>query len=360
MTVVRYNGQLLLIMLILFGCRTSQPAKKVCEQWVNVPNSYAEAFRIRSCGSTYELIVFGPNGREDTLAVYQVDVHDALRRVAVVSTTHLAYIHALGLTERVVGVAGLAQVKDPSLANVLSGNSTKDIGTADGLDRETLIHLAPEALLDQPFGKSDAAEPLSSIPSIMIAEYLEPHPLGRAEWIRFFGVLFGIAPKADSLFAAIEGRYTTARDRVDAQVAPTTVFFGSNWQGTWWVPGGKSYMAQLIGDAGGVLQFSDPESVENSAVDLETLLHRGEILDHWGMVVAENGPVTADVLCAGEQRLQRIRPFNDHGLFAANSAHVDIFGKALVEPDVVLMDLIKVFHPVIAEDREAVYFEVVR
>ena len=73
-------------------------------------------------------------------------------------------------------------------------------------------------------------------------------------------------------------------------------------------------------------------------------------------MLAENGPVTTDVLSAGERRLQQIGPFKEQGLYAANSAHVDIFGKALLEPDVVLLDLVKVFHPTMAMEHKAVYF----
>lgn len=350
------------------ACNVAPKEDVACSDWIDVPNHYARSFQIRTCGSVHELIVFGPRGRLDTVAVYHVDANSRagssafppLQQVAVVSTTHLAFIHALGLSERVIGAAGLSQVMDPTLMDLLAAQGTMEIGTADGLDREALIHLAPDALLDEPFGKSDAAEPLPGIPSIMISEYLEPHPLGRAEWIRFFGILFGVADRSDSLFAAIESRYAEVRDRVDATVAPVTVFFGSNWQGTWWIPGGKSYMNQLITDAGGVLQFSEPESVVNSAVDLETLIHKGDLLNYWGMVVAENGPVTPNVLSAGEGRLQQIGPFKHHGLFAANSARVDVFGKALLEPDVVLLDLVKVFHPTVAEEHRAVYFEGLR
>ncbi|MBP6311017.1 MAG: ABC transporter substrate-binding protein [Flavobacteriales bacterium] len=355
-------------MFFFVACAPGSSEHLPCTQWTDVHNQYAQSFQIRTCGSVHQLIVFGPNGRLDTLAIQYVgdnadkstSVIQPLQKVAVVSTTHLAYIHALGLSERVVGAAGLAHVMDPTLMNMLSEQGTLELGTADGLDREALIHLAPDALLDQPFGKSDAAEPLVGIPSIMISEYLEPHPLGRAEWVRFFGVLFGEAARSDSLFAAIVTRYTTVRDHVDATVAPTTVFFGSNWQGTWWVPGGKSSMSRLIADAGGALQFSDPESVENSALDLETLIHKGDLLKHWGMVVAEDGSVSADVLSAGERRLQQIRPFQENGLFAANSADVDIFGKALLEPDVLLLDLVKVFHPTIAMEHEASYYMVVK
>ena len=357
-------GWFIFAVFFVVGCSPASREDIPCTQWTDVPNHYAQSFQIRTCGSIQQLIVFGPRGRSDTLAVYHVDENGVksnsallpLKQVAVVSTTHLAFIHALGSSERVIGAAGLGHVMDPSLMNVLSAQGTVEIGTADGLNREALIHLAPDALLDQPFGKTDAAEPLPGIPSIMISEYLEPHPLGRAEWVRFFGVLFGVTTKADSLFAAIETRYTTVRDRVDATVAPVTVFFGSNWQGTWWVPGGKSYMSRMITDAGGVLQFSNEEAVENSAVDLETLIHKGGLLRYWGMVVAENGPVTTDVLSAGERRLQQIGPFKEQGLYAANSAHVDIFGKALLEPDVVLLDLVKVFHPTMAMEHKAVYF----
>ncbi len=323
-----------------------------------IENEYAKHFRILAEDDRRWLIVYGPGGTTDTLGVHAIGGDTAalpvLERIVVAGTTYLPYISSLGKADAVVGAAHMDDVRDTVMRDRYLKGLVKDVGTADGLDRELLITLAPQAIFDHPFGKDPNAGNDQGIPVIHFTEYLEEHPLGRAEWIRAFGVLLGEEMRADSLFQAIKDRYLAAAREVPEVERKPVIFFGSTWQGQWFAPPGNSYMATLIGDAGGAYAFADQVEEENISLDLEALLHKVRRCDRFGMILSAPA-VDVITLSAGEERLARIRSVQEGG-FYGNSATSDLFGNALLEPDVVLRDLRMIFHPLEGDSVPHVYF----
>lgn len=293
----------------------------------------------------------------DTLGVYLIQDKKLngrdlpLERLALASTTHVPYLAALDRLSKVVGAAHMDRMLQAPLRNQLRRQAV-DLGTAEGIDREQLIALRPDALLDYPFGRTEQGAQLDIL-RIEITEYLEPHPLGRAEWLRFFGVLLDREAEADSLFAGIQERYMGLRSS-QSEERPL-VFFGSAWQGQWFVPPAQSYMGTLIRDAGAQLVFDEPTGNENVAMDLESVLHACAEADHFGMVIAYEGKVDAAMLAGGDQRILSLKALGQGG-FYGNSATSDLFGEALLEPDVVLRDLLCIFHSEHCPEHKARYF----
>lgn len=320
--------------------------------WSTLPNAYAEHFRIQVRGAARRLIVLGPGGDLDTLGKYVLGsdpdprwqpIKVPLKRVAVVSTTHLSFFSALGLAGTVVGAAHTEQVRDTLIRRLVSKGAVVEIARTGGLDRETLIGLAPEAIFDPPFERDPKA--VAAFGNVIaVTEYLEQHPLGRAEWIRFFGLLFDRTKQADSMFNAIEHRYTTMRAMSVAVADPPMVFFGSNWNNTWYAPPVNSYMARLIADAGGRYWSVDSTAKENVPVPMEQLLLIARECDHFGLVLAQDGKVDASMLVGGDLRLAKLDAVRKGG-FYGNSVRSDLFGQALLEPETILRDLRCIFHP---------------
>jgi iron complex transport system substrate-binding protein len=341
--------------LLLAACSDVEPGQEAAKPgaWTDVPNRYAGSFQVQRRGAEKRVIVFGPAGRLDTLGVYAVPFRPAghdLERVAVVSTTHLPFIKALDRAPSVIAATNVDQVPD----TVFRGLA--DIGTPDGLDKEKLIGLHPGVLFDHPFGKGGLVDEIvPGVPVVLVAEYLEEHPLGRAEWLRFFGAIQGAERKADSLFRAIEHRYQAEAARSAALTERPMVFFGSAWQGQWFASPPESYMAVLIDDAGGRYCFTQAERGKNITLDLEGVLQQAGRCDHYGMILAETGRVTPSVLAGGDPRLLKLEAIRTGG-FYGNSATSDLFGQALLEPDQVLRDLRAIFHPRSVRGYRPVYF----
>ncbi|MCW5898374.1 MAG: ABC transporter substrate-binding protein [Flavobacteriales bacterium] len=344
----------ILALLLACGCTTPEVSDSASGPITYRDNAYATRFRIGERGVEKLLVVLGPGGAHDTIGVYGKSPQGLafpLKRIAVASTTHLAYIAALGASDAVAGAAHLGRMhhadrwrhRDPPV---------EEIGTAAGIDRELLLRLGPQALLDHPFGRKDPGLETAGVPVVQITEYLEEHPLGRAEWLRFFGVLLGVEARADSLFRTIAGRYTDLIVRDDLQ--RPTVFFGSSWQDRWHAPSGDSYMATLIHHAGGAYVLAETGS-ENIALDREVVLHHALKVDRFGQVVAHAGVVDASIVAGGDTRIAKAIASRRSG-FHANSMMSDLFGQALLEPDTVLLDLCRILHPERLQGHRPKYF----
>jgi len=320
------------------------------------------------------LITFGAGGVADTTGIFQLSTDGSfsagplralrlnvpLTRVALQSTTHASYLSALGAGASVVACAHADALRDPALVALRDQGRITEIATGDGLDREQLAVLRPEALFSYPFGKAASDRAVPGLVTMEVSEYLEPDPLGRAEWVKLFGTLLGKERMADSLFDAIAARYDSVRGMVAPDAQRPAVFFGSSWKGTWSVPSGKSYMAKLIADAGAHYLFADRRSEGNSDIDLETALAVGAKADYWGRIMAQDRSVTAMDVAGEDVRIMALPAFTDHHCFSANSAESDLFGQAGLEPDVVLLDLLGIFHPELAQGQTPVYFKPVQ
>lgn len=369
MSLMRPVLLVMLVAALLGACGSRETTTGSWNDWQRLDNAYAQCFQVWRHGADRLVLVFGHGGERDTVGVYWFADHGSeirppvgstgfghvLSAVALGSTTHVPYINALGQGDAVTACAHMDQVRDTAFQTRVRSGTVKEIATGDGLDREALLALKPEALFGYPFsqGETHALEGLG-IPTIEVSEYLEEHPLGRAEWLRFFGVLFGEEHKADSLFAGIRERYEALR--VDSAMTDRpTVLFGSVWQGQWWVPPGNSYIARLIEDAGGRYVFADRKGDGNIAMDMETMITRAGKADWWGMIAALDHEASVTDFTGADPRLSTFRAMQDSHLFLGNSMKEDLFGQALLEPDVVLMSLREAMDPFLIIDGPSGY-----
>ncbi|MDQ3101587.1 MAG: ABC transporter substrate-binding protein, partial [Bacteroidota bacterium] len=335
---------------MLLSCSGRFDQSRSYLEWEPVQNEYATCFRVLRNNGQQLLIIHGPGATSDTTGIYLIgdaavdglDPLPSLQRIIAGTTTHLPFFTILGRENIIVGAVHLRDVFDHRIKALAGQGSIKEVGTADGIDHELITSLAPQAMFDHPFGKN-VRTGNNALPVIYITEYLEEHPLGRAEWIKVFGLLTGEEQRADKLFQEIRDRYRmVAESAADLDKKPA-VFFGSSWEGQWFAPPANSYMAQLIKDAGGEYSFADQASRGNLMIDLESVLHKVRRAQHFGMILHSWDSITALALAGGETRLEKI-PAVEAGGFYGNTFTSDLFGQAVLEPDVVLMDLMNIFH----------------
>lgn len=355
----------------LVACSAPEPARG-WDGWAQLPVRYAHFFQLWGHGENRLLLTFGPGGTTDTTGIFVlggsntpmppggVRLTHPLERVALLSTTHASFITALGRAAAVVGCAYSDRLRDPAVAARAHAGLVEEIGAAKGVDREKVLMLRPDALFTYPYDTDLSGLAMGNVTVVPVSEYLEVHPLGRAEWIRAFGVLFGVGHRADSLFQRIGERYGAALASVPPTGEKPFVFFGSAWKGSWSVPSGNSYMARLIEDAGGHYLFAANATDGNSEVALETVLQVGAKADYWGRILVQEKPVTAADVAGGDSRILGLSAFRNKGAFYGNSSESDLFGQAGLEPDVVLRDLICLFHPDQCNGRKPVYFKPVQ
>lgn len=275
---------------------------------------------------------------------------DSYKRAAIFTTTHASLIEELGAIDAIAGICETEYIANPRLRRALSEGYIQDLGSAMTPNREHIISLSPDLILLSPYENASTYGNLESlgIPIIQCADYMETSALGRAEWIRLYGRLFGKEREADSLFIAIEAEYNalqTLTDSIPHESRPTVLFDTQNGS-AWYVPGGRSTMAQLIADAGGRYIFDDNTKSGSIPLAFETVLDRGEQAHTW--LIRYNNSRQRMVL----SDLGNIHPpytlFNAYRsgeVYGCNSAELIFYEETPFHPERLLRDYIKILHP---------------
>lgn len=282
-------------------------------------------------------------------SVPQVVANQVVERgIATLSTTHVALMSSWD--EELSNWAGGGYIQylqnSIALAKIASGQA-QDFSGQPELDKEKLVAAKPGALTIYPFG-----DPLEGtgigrhIPVVPIGEYLEPHPLGRAEWMVLLGWLCGQTAEAQLRFDVIASAYADVREKLESvkKVDVPKVFAGSMRNGVWHAPGGGSLVAQLIRDAGAEYLFDAEYGEENIEVSLEVMMVMGEQADAFGVVWEAPNGLSQKTLLESDVRYASVIPKGER-VFGANTAECDYFGSWVARPHDMLHNLAHLFHP---------------
>lgn len=266
------------------------------------------------------------------------------------TTTHSNLIDELGCTDAIAGICETEYIANPRLRQALAEGHIKDMGSAMTPDRERIAGLSPDIILLSPYENAATYGGLEAlcIPIIQCADYMETSALGRAEWIRFYGRLFGKSQEADSLFLAIEAEYNTLRTLTDS-IAPThrpTVLFDTRGGSAWYVPGGRSTMAQLVADAGGRYIFSDNTKSGSVPLSFESVLSRGRDADVW-LIRYNNAHAHMTLADLGKsyQPYTLFNAYRQGSVYGCNSAELIFYEETPFHPERLLRDYIHILHP---------------
>ena len=278
--------------------------------------------------------------------------------VATWSTTHVPFVRAVGGQDQWVASGYLDRVAGEQ------NESRKPLGGDAGLDEEMLLVSGADVLTSYPFGDPMlGVEGRTGVPVMAMAEYAEGHPLGRAEFIKVFGWLTGHIETAEAAFSDIETAYLEAK-RIAARAAEEegrpVVFAGSSKGGKWTAPSEDGLVARLLQDAGAAYAFQGADAgrmgIEKVGANYEVETEQCALLaaqcDAFGKVV-----YAPEGWTVGQARMEAPWfDFDGRLAFHCNTAEVDYFGEAIMEPHVMLADLVALFHPSTGA-RSGVYFK---
>jgi iron complex transport system substrate-binding protein len=258
-----------------------------------------------------------------------------IQRVGCLSTTHIPFIMALKCDQTLVAT-GFSECRHyPGIDSSIQSDKIKDLSVCGNLDKELLIKTSPELFFTYPFGGNTCQDMLNAgIGCVQVTEYLEEHPLGRAEWIKLFGALLNRSTLADSIFENIENRYNEAT-AIAHQDAPI-VFFGTFDGEAYYAPPSNSFIAQLIRDAGAKYYFEGRTGSFNIRLDKEEMMEITTKADFMGSVEFGKNEWANNI--------QSISSGKKPVLFRCDAAQKDYYGKALLEPDALLIDFNLIFH----------------
>lgn len=332
---------------------------------------YAKGFRV-SYAPTYKRVeVLDPShpdqpyakyllverGRPFTGASDEIVIRIPISNLASVSTTHLPFLSILNREDRLIGFSGMRFVKDVSVAKRINEGKIKEIGNETDLNKESIIELSPEVLMVYPYeGMDYSSLEKAGIPVVYNSDYLELDPLGKAEWIKFFALFFNQEEKANQYFAFVEDEYNKLAGKAGKKKQQPTIFSGKASSGEWHVPGGKSFAAKMLKDAGASYVWGNDDHNNVLKVDAETVMDKALHAEWWVIVGANKGNYSLAKLAEEDQRYAEFDAYKNGNVLYCNTFESDYFGKAVAEPQVVLRDLIHFIHPDLLPDHQPVYF----
>ena len=315
---------------------------KVFNPWQGAENTETTLFIVR-------------NGEKIPAGFTGQVVKAGARRIVCLSSTYVAMLDALGQVDRVVGVSGRNYISNKYVTT--HPEAVADIGFDGNIDYELLLAQRPDLVLL--FGVSGASGMESKllemgIPFCYIGEYLEESPLGKAEWLVALAEVTGKRTEGEKVFADIPVRYNALKKRVtDAAIDAPSVMLNTPYGDNWFMPSTESYVARLIKDAGGDYIYKKNTGNASAPIDLEEAYLLASQVDMWLHVGMAN---TLDELRAACPKFTDTRCFRN-GYVYNNNARTnaaggnDYYESAVVNPDLVLRDLVKIFHPeLVAED----------
>lgn len=307
--------------------------------------------------ASYALVPRDAAVRPDVPQDFQI-VETPLRRTVVYSSTNAAALDELGSLDAVAAVAdGNYYPPTDTVARLIAAGLITDIGNGMSPKLETLVEISPDAILSSPYenaghGVLDALK----VPIIECADYMEPTPLGRAEWLLFLGHLFGKADQAESVYRQTVTDYAALADSVaSAAVSRPKVLTELITSGVWYVPGGKSYMAHMLADAGAAYPWSDNDSSGSLQLDAAAVIDKASDADIW--IMRNYGPTTLASLRDISPLFSGIKAYTDGQIYNCDPSATAIFNDIAFHPERVLADFVTIFHPELMPGRSTAYYQ---
>ena len=370
----------ILLLLLLQSCKQDKAVSDRVKDAHN-PVSYATGFTIENSENgvilikvnsawpgasrdfVYALVPKANRKIAEDLAL-EVDaiVPIPVERIIVTSTTHVPALEALGVESRLIGFPETRYVSSQATRNRIETGEISDLGSNELLNTEIAIALEPELVVG--FGidnQNKAYKALESvgIPVVYNGDWTEETPLGKAEWIKFFGPFFGKENEADSIFRRIEQNYDQAKKLAQTAAERPFVLSGALYKDVWYLPGGGSWAAKFIKDANAEYLWKDNQDRGSLSLSLEAVLAKGQEADVW---ISPSQFVSYAEMEEANNHYLSFKPFSEKKVFTfartkGKGGGLLYYEQAPGRPDIVLKDLIHVFHPDLLPDYEPYFFK---
>ena len=298
-----------------------------------------------------------PDGYETAMTI-EVPV----KSIVSMSSRYLPMLKALGLYDKLVGVDSVPGIYDPDVLKMAADGRLAEVGYGAEVNVEQVVNLNPGLVMTYAGrqAQSNAHPKLleAGVKVAINAEYMEATPLGRAEWLKFVGVFFNREAAATQYVDAMVTKYAEIAGRARQTTQKPSVLWGVPGKDTWYMPGGKSFVATLLADAGANYLWADDTSAGNMPLAFEAVFERGSNADIW---LAVDSYASLAEMTSADGRLNGFAAVANNSVWT-NDARInegggnDYWEGGLANPDVVLADLIKIFHPELSLTHELVYW----
>lgn len=352
------TGFLILVSLILLlaGCHRNKISET--HEGKEIRFDYAKLIRVWECDGFKKMEIRNPWDTTCLLQTYLlvdktkeipancpggVVVRVPLEKSAVFTTVHCSLIEELGAVNSISGICELEYITNPNIISLTQSGKIVDFGSSMSPDIEKIITVSPDAILLSPFNNSGGHGGLDKlgIPIVECADYMESDPLGRAEWIKLYGMLFGKESEADSIFSKVTETYTQIEKEAQQETGShPSLLYGLDNGGSWFIPGGKSYMAKMFASAGANYIFGETTHSGAEPFAFETVYDKGCNADIWLIL----GTEVADKTYKDLQRFSNFKSYKEKRVYACNTIKTSFFDEIPFHPERLLKDLYVIFH----------------
>jgi len=285
-----------------------------------------------------------------------------LTRVIVTSTTHIPSLEMLGVESTLVGFPGTDYISSRKTRALIDSGKVKEAGANESLTTEVVIDLNPAAVVA--FGINSTNKTLTTLEQsglkvLYNGDWTEQSPLGKAEWIKFFGALYAKDAQADTLFSQIEKDYNDALALTKNVTKKPTAMAGAVYQDQWFMPQGGSWGSLFLKDAGANYLWADAEGTGSLSLSLETVLDKAQNADIW---IGPSQFTSLKEMTDANPHYSQFKSFKNKDVYSysvkkGKTGGLIYFEMAPNRPDLVLKDLISIFHPELLPGYQLNYFE---
>lgn len=364
------------VLLITFGCKQQQESKETAITATNIIThaSGLEIYRYDGYsivkvtapwpdaekGFTYVMQQKGTT-IPDSLSQYTT-IPVPIKTVVVTSTTHIPSLEMLGVENSLVGFPGTNYISSKKTRARIDASKVREAGANESLNTEVMIDLSPDAVVG--FSISGDNKTLSTLEKtgtkvLYNGDWTEQSPLGKAEWIKFFGELYGLQEKADSIFNKIETDYDKAKALAKNANDNPTVLSGAMYQDHWYLPQGGSWGALFMKDAHADYLWADSDGTGSHTLSFETVFDKAQNADYW---IGPSQFTSLQEMIDSNPHYGQFKAYQNKQVYTFASKTGATGGLLYYEvapnrPDLVLKDLVKILHPELLPEHELHFFE---
>ena len=285
-------------------------------------------------------------------------IRTPLERTVCFPSVTCGFLRELGVDSTIVGVAESQYIHIESIQEKIKNGQILDVGQAFNPDSEKLILIQPEAIFANTLQDAGIGQiTKTGIPVIECVEYMEFIPLGQSEWLKFIALFFDKKDEADRLFSETKDRYNELKALVGDIKNRPTVFTETMYGNVWYLPGGKSYMAHLLSDAGANYIWKDNENSGSIALSFEQVLLEAEKADYWLIKYYDAKEMSYADLSSQNANYSLFQAYKNRRIQTLNTLKTAYYEELPIHPDIMLSDMISIFHPELLPDYTPVYFQ---
>ncbi|MGB5980577.1 MAG: ABC transporter substrate-binding protein [Nonlabens sp.] len=371
--------KLLLLTILLVACKDKteqQPSFESNEtvESKNIEIKYAKGFEITPINKGYHLTITKPwpdakksytytllNDTDASIIDSGEQIHIPVNRLIATSTTHIPPLVLLEEASSLIGFPSTNYISSPEIRTLIDQGKITDLGIDNNMDVESILLTNPDLIMGYGVTEENMVYQKvqqAGIPVLYNGDWTESHPLGKAEWIKVYGVLFDKVDAANAIFIKIEKEYLAAQKLASNRDKPK-VLAGASWKDTWYLPYGDSWQGKILKDAGADYIYAQSTGSGSLAYNIEKVLTDAQDADYW---IAPAQYTSYSKMSEDQAAYEQFKAFVNKQVytFALNKGiegGVIYYEEASMRPDLVLKDLIKILHPELKLDHELYFFD---